>query len=55
MKYDDKKVDYYTYIKRVLTNTGPHGKHCGCDKKKDFSGYVGLGQCQCPAWPLDVG
>jgi len=30
----------YWYIKRKITNTGPHGKYCGCKK---WGSYIGLG------------
>ena len=40
----DKPFFYklYWYLKRVITNTGPHGKHCGCNK---WGHPIGLG---CP-------
>lgn len=41
----------YWYIKRKITNTGPHGKYCGCKK---WGTYIGLG-CSMPVGrPLTV-
>jgi hypothetical protein len=41
----------YWYIKRKITNTGPHGKYCGC--KKWGYGHIGLG-CPIPTYKLTV-
>lgn len=30
----------YIYIKRIVTNSGPHGKYCKCKK---WGSYVSLG------------
>ena len=40
----------YAYIKRKITNTGPHGKYCGCKK---WGIYIGL-VCSTPTYPLTV-
>lgn len=40
----------YWYIKRKITNTGPHGKYCGCKK---WGTYIGLG-CTIPTYKFTV-
>lgn len=37
-----------SYIKRIVLNTGPHGRHCKCNK---WGVYVGMG-CSRPACKL---
>ena len=48
----DKSFLYklYWYLKRKITNTGPHGKCCGCNK---WGTYIGLG-CANPTYKLTV-
>ena len=40
----------YWYIKRKITNTGPHGKYCGCKK---WGSYISLG-CAITTYKLTV-
>ena len=40
----------YWYIKRVITNSGPHSKGCGCNK---WGSYVG-GGCPSPGFKLEI-
>lgn len=49
----DKSFLYklYWYIRRKITNTGPHGKYCGCNK---WGVYYGLGGCTTPTHKLNV-
>jgi len=38
------------YFKRIITNTGPHGKHCRCNK---WGLYLGL-ECPNPIHKLKI-
>ena len=48
----DKSFLYklYWYLLRKFTNTGPHGKYCGCKK---WGTYIGLG-CANPIYKLTI-
>ena len=49
----EKSILYklYWYLKRKITNTGPHGKHCGCNK---WGSYVSLGCANSTEYKLTV-